>query len=96
MSRTLVIAVVAGLLVGAFGGFLYWGLPAGGLQEDLRQARERPAALERELEDARQQAAKREAELRSVQGRLNEVEGDLVREREERGKLEAVLSRGRK
>jgi hypothetical protein len=96
MNRTVVIAVVISLLAGALGGFLLWGLPARSLQEDLRQARERPAGLERELEEARRQAAKSEAELRSAQGRLTEVEGDLAREREERGKLEAVLSRGRK
>lgn len=96
MSRTVVIAVIVGLLAGALGGFVFWGLPVRGLQDDLRQARERPAALERELGEARQQAAKAEAELQTAQGRLNEVEGDLAREREARGKLEAVLSHGRK
>ena len=48
------------------------------------------------LEEIRQQAAKREAELRRAQGRLTELEDDLARERERRGKLEAVLSRGQK
>lgn len=96
MNRVMTIAAVVALLVGVLGGFLYWGLPTRRLQADLRQAQERPAALERELDESRRQATKVEAELRTLQGRLKEAEGDLAREREQRGKLEALLSRGQK
>jgi hypothetical protein len=37
-----------------------------------------------------------ENELRNLQGRLKDLETDLTREREQRGRLEALLSRGQK
>jgi hypothetical protein len=36
MTRGIIIVGVAGLLVGALVGFLWWGVPARQMQEDLR------------------------------------------------------------
>ena len=96
MNRAMTIAAVLALLVGVLGGFLYWGLPEQRLRRDLRQAQERPATLERELDESRKQTTRLETELRNLQGRLKELETDLAREREQRGRLDALLSRGKK
>jgi septal ring factor EnvC (AmiA/AmiB activator) len=95
MNRVMAIAAVVGLLVGVLVGFLSWGVPERRLHADLRQAQERPAALERELEEARRQAGQTAEDLKTLQGRVKELEGDLAREREQRSRLEALVSRGK-
>jgi septal ring factor EnvC (AmiA/AmiB activator) len=96
MNRAIVGAVIVALVVGVTGGFLFWGLPARKLRAELRQAQERPAALEREVDEARVQVARLEAELQSVRARLKELEEDLARERHQRSKLEDLISQGKK
>ena len=46
MNRPIVIAVLAGVLVGVLGGFLWWGMPTTRMHTELGQARERAATLE--------------------------------------------------
>lgn len=89
MNRPVVIAVLAGILVGVLGGFLWWGMPTTRMHTELGQARERAATLEKGAGDA-------EARARQAEEAVQRLEKELALEREQRARLEMHLSRGKK
>jgi hypothetical protein len=60
MTRGIIIVGIAGLLVGVLVGFLWWGVPAQRLREDLRALQGQQAAAE----VAREKLKQTEDELR--------------------------------
>lgn len=89
MSRAIVVALLVGLLIGALGGFLWWGMPTIRMHAELGQTRERLATLERDADDAQTRA-------RRAEEALQRMEQELTMEREQRTRLEMHLSQGRK
>lgn len=96
MSRPQVIVAVVALVIGALGGFLWWGLPTERLQGELGQTRERAGGLERQLEEARTQARSVAEQLKSAQDRLGQVEGELRTTKEMNARLQRLVSQGTK
>lgn len=92
MSRTATIVGVAGLLLGLLFGYVWWGQapapPAGG-DEGRRR-------LEQALDEAQARSRKAQEDLRALQSRLQSLEADLARERQQRSRLETIVSEGRK
>jgi uncharacterized protein HemX len=84
MTRVITITVVAGL-VGVLVGFLWWGTAVHRMQEELRALQGQQAAAEGARE-----------ELKSVQAKLKQTEDELRSEREQRSRLEGIVSEGRK
>ena len=82
MSRLLVIVAIVGIAVGGTAGYLWWGVPAGQQQGELRQARQRAEAAGEELAKAREQ--------------LRTTQADLERERGMRARLEQAVTVGTK
>jgi beta-lactam-binding protein with PASTA domain len=70
MRRGIIIVAVAGLLVGVLVGFLWWGRPAGRMQEDLRALQRQEAAAD----VAREKLKQTEDELRSERERRSRLE----------------------
>jgi hypothetical protein len=70
MRRGIMIVAVAGLLVGVLVGFLWWGMPAGRMQEDLRALQGQEAAAD----VAREKLKQTEDELRSERERRSRLE----------------------
>jgi hypothetical protein len=70
MTRGIIIVGVAGLLVGALVGFLWWGVPARQMQEDLRALQGEQAAAD----VAREKLKQTEDELRSERERRSRLE----------------------
>ena len=70
MRRGITIVGVAGLLVGVLVGFLWWGMPARQMQEDLRALQGEQAAAD----VAREQLKRTEDELRSERERRSRLE----------------------
>jgi hypothetical protein len=70
MTRRITIVGVAGLLVGVLVGFLWWGMPAQRMQEDLRALQGEQAAADM----AREQLKRTEDELRSERERRSRLE----------------------
>ncbi len=92
MNRMVTIVGVVGLVLGLVVGYLWWGAarrpPAPGA--------EARAQLERQLDDAQARSRKAQEELRALRERLQTVEADLARERQQRARLEMIVSEGRK
>ncbi len=82
MNRLLVIVAIVGIAVGGTAGYLWWGVPAGQQQGELRQARQRAEAAGEELAKAREQ--------------LRTTQADLERERGMRARLEQAVTVGTK
>jgi len=70
MTRGIIIVGVAGLLVGALVGFLWWGMPAQRMQEDLRALQGEQAAAD----VAREKLKQTEDELRNERDRRSRLE----------------------
>jgi beta-lactam-binding protein with PASTA domain len=70
MRRGIIIVAVAGLLVGVLVGFLWWGMPARRMQEDLRALQGQEAAAD----VAREKLKRTEDELRSERERRSRLE----------------------
>jgi hypothetical protein len=70
MRRGIIIIGVAGLLVGVLVGFLWWGIPAQRMQEDLRALQGQDAAAD----IAREKLKRTEDELRSERERRSRLE----------------------
>jgi beta-lactam-binding protein with PASTA domain len=70
MTRGIIIIGVAGLLVGVLVGFLWWGMPAQRMHEDLRALQGQQAAAEVASEKLKQT----EDELRSERERRSRLE----------------------
>ena len=70
MRRGIIIIGVAGLLVGVLVGFLWWGMPAQRMQEDLRALQGQQAAAD----VAREKLKQTEDELRSERERRSRLE----------------------
>lgn len=96
MNRPIAIGVIVGLLVGLLAGFLWWGLSPQRLQSDLSEARKRVDALEKQVGEAQAQTGAAQAEVKSLQARLEAMEKDLRVTREQRARLEGMVSKGRK
>jgi hypothetical protein len=70
MRRGIIIVAGAGLLVGVLVGFLWWGMPARQMQEDLRALQGQEAAAD----VAREKLKQTEDELRSERERRSRLE----------------------
>jgi nitrogen fixation-related uncharacterized protein len=70
MTRGIIIIGVAGLLVGVLVGFLWWGMPAQRMHEDLRALQGQEAAAD----VAREKLKQTEDELRSERERRSRLE----------------------
>jgi hypothetical protein len=70
MRRGIIIVAGAGLLVGVLVGFLWWGMPAQRMQEDLRALQGQEAAAD----VAREKLKQTEDELRSERERRSRLE----------------------
>jgi hypothetical protein len=74
MTRGIIVGV-AGLLVGVLVGFLWWGVPAQRMREDLRALQEQQVAAE----NAREKLKRTEQELsheREHRSRLEAIVGE--------------------
>jgi uncharacterized protein HemX len=80
-----VLAAVVGIVLGAVGGYLWWGVP-------LQRSREEMLALERQ----RATAEVANERLKELESRLKRTEEALQAEKDRRAKLEFMLSQGRK
>ncbi len=96
MNRLIAIVAVVGLLVGILVGFLWWGMPTQRLQGELGETRKRVEALEKELDESQVQTRAAQAQVKSMQARLDAMEKDLRIAREQRARLEQMVSHGRK
>ena len=96
MNRMVAITTIAGLLVGILVGFLWWGVPTQRLQGELGEARKRIDTLEKQSDETQTQTRAAQAEVKSMQTRLEAMEKDLRVVREQRDRLERMVSQGRK
>lgn len=91
------------VLVGALGGFLWWGLPASRMRAELRDVRTSAEKLAGEAGEALAETQRLQAQLRSaqtelkgVQAQLQATENDLRREKEISARLHRLVSEGKK
>lgn len=96
MNRLLVASVAGAVLVGILVGFLWWGLPTGRLQTELRDARSTVDRLGQQLDELRAENERLQARLKAEQGRLKATESDLRREKETTARLQLLISEGKK
>lgn len=96
MNKPITIVAVVGLLIGILVGFLWWGMPTQRLQAELGETRKRVEALEKQLDESQAQTRAAQAEVKSMQARLDAMEKDLRLAREQRARLEQMVSHGRK
>lgn len=88
MNRLIASGATVGLLIGILAGFLWWGRPTQRLQAELRETRQRVAALEQQLGEAQAQTWAAQAEVKSLQAALEAMEKDLRVAREQRDRPE--------
>lgn len=89
MNRLVVATTIVGVLVGALGGFVWWGVPAGRLQAELRDARTSADRMAQELSELRAQKQRFEAQLEATRK-------DLQSEKEVTSRLHVLVSQGKK
>jgi hypothetical protein len=88
--------VVAGTAAGLFAGFLRWGLPAGRLDAELRDARGSAERLSRQVDDLQSRGQELSARLQAQQKRLERAEQDLHAEKEMNTRLHLLVGQGKK
>lgn len=96
MSRLVIAIALIGVLVGALGGFVWWGLPATRMRAELRDARTSAEQLAGEAGEALAQNQRLQTQLRSVQTQLQGVENDLRHEKAISSRLHLLVSEGKK
>lgn len=87
--RKVVPLAVACVLLGVLGGYLWWGREPQTLVGDLREVR---ASLSSESARSREF----ETKLEQAESELKQLEDELEFERQQRAKLEDLISEGRK
>lgn len=85
MMRIIMIAGIAGVLVGVLAGFLWWGTAVRRMQADLQSLKDQQVAAEVAQE-----------QLKGVRAQLKRTQDELASERERRARLEVIVSEGRK
>lgn len=85
MMRIIMIAGIAGVLVGVLAGFLWWGTAVRRMQADLQS-----------LKDQQMAAEVAQEQLKGVRAQLKRTQDELASERERRARLEVIVSEGRK
>lgn len=96
MNRLAVLTAGVAVLVGALGGFLWWGVPAGRLESELHDARASADRRAQQLEELRGQSQRLEAQLKAEKAGRETAEGDLQREKELSSRLHMLVSQGKK
>jgi septal ring factor EnvC (AmiA/AmiB activator) len=96
MNRPVIISAVAAVLVGLLVGFLWWGLPTGRLQTELRTSQSGAERLGQQLEEARAQGQRLEEQLKAEKTQREAMEAELRREKERSARLQTLISQGRK
>lgn len=96
MSKATVVAALIALMIGVAGGFVWWGLPTGRLQGEIRDARGNADRLAQQLDDLRNREQQLAAQLAAQKTRLEAAERDLRTEREMNRRLHLVISQGKK
>lgn len=96
MNRLVAITAVVSVLVGGLGGFLWWGLPSGRLESELRDAETSANRLAQELDESRSQNQRLGTQLKAEQARVEAAERDLRAEKEISARLHMVVSDGKK
>ena len=89
MNRLVGGTALVAILVGALGGYLWWGVPARRAESELRDAQ---SAAER----VGQEAAELRAQLATEKSRRQTVEGDLRTAKEMNSRLHLLVSDGKK
>lgn len=96
MSRLVVLTAVVAIVVGALAGYLWWGLPAGRLESELRDARASADRSAQQLAESRAQSQRLEAQLEAERSRVSSAQRDLRREKEINSRLHMLVSEGKK
>jgi hypothetical protein len=96
MNRVTLIAAAVAILIGALAGYLWWGLPAGRLQSETREARTTADRVTGEVAELRAQSERLESRLKAETARREATEEDLRREKEMNTRLQHLISRGKK
>ena len=89
MSRLVTVTALAAALVGVLAGFLWWGMPTGHLQTELRSAQSNADRLG-------EQVGQLSAANEKLGAQLKAVEADLRREKEVNARLHMIVSQGKK
>jgi hypothetical protein len=84
------------VLVGALAGFLWWGLPAGRIESELRDARTSADSLAQQLHESRAENQRLEAQAKGEKARADAAERELRREKELNSRLHMLISKGKK
>lgn len=92
MTGVAVVVLVIGALLGVLGSRLW----SGSRQEDLNDALEKSARLERELNSLRAENARMSAQVKEEQARAETIADDLRREKEMNMRLHQLVSDGKK
>ena len=96
MKRSTIVLVIAAVIVGLLGGFLWWGIPTGRLKTELQDTRANADRLSQQLDDVRRQDRQLGAQLATQKTRLEATERDLRLEKEMNNRLHLLVSQGKK
>jgi septal ring factor EnvC (AmiA/AmiB activator) len=96
MNRPVFITAIVAILIGLLAGFLWWGMPSGRLQAQLRDAKASTERLEQQMAEQRSQGERLDAELKAQKVKLETAETDLRREKEMNARLNLMVSHGKK
>lgn len=96
MNRLAVGIAAVAVLAGVLSGFVWWGLPTGRLETELREARTSTDRLRQQLDESRMQSQRLEAQLKAEKARLEAAERNLRREKELSARLHLLVSEGKK
>ena len=93
MTQLMIVTAVVAVLVGGFGGFLWWGLPARNLAADLSEARAAADRLGQQLAESHAQSDRR---FQTERRRAEVAERELRSEKGISAGLHMLVSQGKK
>lgn len=95
MNRPGIIVGIVALIIGLLAGYLWWGTPLQRQQSELADTRARVEVLEAQAAERRTDPARPDV-VKAQQAQIRELEQDLAVERQMRGRLELLISQGKK